>query len=242
MLGIVSALSLEAKMLTAQPNAFQILPTHATATDNDETTNILLAVSGIGAEAAEKSAMRLVDRGATALVSWGCAGGLVARMNSGDLLLPQAVISTHGEILHTDAIWRNHLMRMLPASLRPHEGILIESRCIVANPAEKRTLAKIAGAVAVDMESAAIGRVARNEGIPFIVIRSVADTLNEGIPDAITSAADAQGNIRIKQLLIPIIRQPRLWPQLIRQGLNFHAASRTLRMVAQQTDRLFHLA
>jgi len=240
MLGIVSALSIEAKMLTRHPSAFQARSGNVTQKNNG--VNILLAVSGIGAEAAEKSAARLVDRGATALVSWGCAGGLVARLASGDLLLPQAVMAADGEIFHTDAMQRNRLIHMLSASFRPHEGILIESRHIVSASSEKKILAKLAGVVAVDMESAAIARIAQRAGIPFIVIRSVADTVNDDIPEAMASAVNTQGNIRIKHLLLPVMRRPQLWPQLIRQGLNFHAASRTLRMVSEKTDRLFHLA
>ena len=38
------------------------------------------------------------------------------------------------------------------------------------------------GADAVDMESLAIGEVAANYNVPFLVIRSISDTVNEDLP------------------------------------------------------------
>ncbi len=242
MLGIVSALSVEAKMLSDHPGSFQRLSGNATAENNDKTGNILLAVSGTGPEAAKKAAMLLVSKGATSLVSWGCAGALTERLVPGDLLLPQAVMGEDGQILYTDSVCRNRLVQMLPARLKTHAGMFVESSRVVTHPGEKIILAKIAGAVAVDMESAAIGRIAQDKGIPFIIIRTVADTARDVLPEALASAVNNQGKIRMPFLLKTLLRHPGLCLPLIRQGLHFYAAARSLRMLSQETDRLFNLA
>jgi adenosylhomocysteine nucleosidase len=47
---------------------------------------------------------------------------------------------------------------------------------------EKQDLSRLTGAVALDMESAAIGNVAQSYGIPFGVVRTVSDVAGEDLP------------------------------------------------------------
>lgn len=47
---------------------------------------------------------------------------------------------------------------------------------------EKRDVARAGGAVAADMESAALGEVAASHGLPFMVIRTVSDLEEEDLP------------------------------------------------------------
>jgi nucleoside phosphorylase len=53
----------------------------------------------------------------------------------------------------------------------------------VADPAEKRRLASTYNAALVDMEAAAIARLAAMRGIPFYAIKGVSDGLNDRLPD-----------------------------------------------------------
>jgi len=228
MLGVIAALPAEAKCLTGKGGALQKLTGK----------NMLLAISGIGPEAAAKAASGLVSKGATALVSWGCAGALSASLAAGDLLLPRTVVAEDGYLFHTDTTWRDRLILSLPASLQWHEAMLAESFAIVQGKEEKRVLAQHSGAVAVDMESAAVGRMARQADIPFIVIRTVADVADESLPVCIAAAMDNNRHIVWMRLLPTLIRQPGIWLQLIRLGWHAHSAMRTLSMVSAQTDRL----
>ena len=54
---------------------------------------ILMAVSGMGCPAAAAAARRLLDAGATALVSWGMAGGLDPKLTAGTICLPRSVVT-----------------------------------------------------------------------------------------------------------------------------------------------------
>ena len=54
---------------------------------------IVIRLSGIGPERACLAAKALLERGVTALLSWGCAGGLDPKLSPGDLVLPKTVIA-----------------------------------------------------------------------------------------------------------------------------------------------------
>ena len=47
---------------------------------------------------------------------------------------------------------------------------------------EKRALAAETDAIAVDMESAALAKVARDAAVPFAIVRAVSDTRDEDLP------------------------------------------------------------
>jgi adenosylhomocysteine nucleosidase len=53
---------------------------------------------------------------------------------------------------------------------------------VVCRAVDKQDLGRVTGAVALDMESAAIGKVAQSHGIPFAVVRTVSDVADEDLP------------------------------------------------------------
>jgi len=240
-LGIVAALPAEAKCLAGWPDQYQQMPDTSVLLPSEQTKKPLLSVSGIGPEAAHAAAASLVRNGATALLSWGCAGALSKELEPGDLLLPQTILTEDGQTLHAHKIWRKRLTDQLSDTLEWHEGMLVESNKMVSGTEEKKAIAHGSGAIAVDMESAAIGRVASQAGIPFMAIRAVADSANEELPSCIAKAMTNRGRLQMKKLLPTLIPQPLLWPKLIRLGRHFHAATRTLRIVSEQSDVLFHI-
>jgi adenosylhomocysteine nucleosidase len=113
-----------------------------------------IVAGGIGAKAAERAA-RLMD--CSALISTGYAGGLAAPAARGVIVVDTAT---------------NLFDYALPQSAR---GRIADSQMMVATPAARAALAAETGAIAVDMESAAIARVATERGIPFAAIRVITD-------------------------------------------------------------------
>jgi len=239
-LGIVAALPAEAKCLSARSTQYQRISN--TSSPPEHSGQPLLCISGVGSEVAHTAATRLVEHGATALLSWGCSGALSETLKPGDLLLPETILAEDGQMFHTHEQWRHYLKTRLTGTLTWHEDMLVESRQLVSGHADKQRLASASGAIAVDMESAAIGRIAAQSGIPFMVIRAVADTADEGLPPCIAQTLDYQGQLQIRRMFPMLMRQPGLWPQLIRLGRHFHAASRTLTLVSTQADPLFHIS
>jgi adenosylhomocysteine nucleosidase len=98
---------------------------------------------------------------------------------------------------------------------------------MVAPYSEKRRLTSTYRAALVDMEAAAVARLAAMRGIPFYCFKGVSDGLNDNLPD-LNRFLDAEGQMRMKQLILSAILHPGWWPALVRMGENSRKAARNL--------------
>ncbi len=193
----------------------------------------LLQISGIGAKRAHLAARTLLEKGATSLLSWGSAGGLIEGLSPGSLVLPKNIIAVDRSVYPVDATWRENLCAQLKGKVNLHEGLLAESMTVVTRPAEKAALFKQTGAIAVDMESAAVAAEAQRAGVPFMAIRAVADPVNIALPLCAIASLDEFGKLRPLGLLKALAKNPVELFSLVRLGRNFHAAQSTLSIVAR---------
>ena len=193
----------------------------------------LLAVSGMGASAAARSATALVGAGATALASWGMAGGLDPALAAGTIFLPDEVISPDGATVATARDWRERLASALATQHPVTQGRLLTSRTAIGSPAEKATLFRTTGAVAVDMESLAVAEVASAHQLPFIAVRVIVDSAADALPQAVTAAADNEGHLQIWRLIGALARTPADLAPLLRLARRYRAANRSLAAVAR---------
>jgi adenosylhomocysteine nucleosidase len=221
MLGIVVSLPQELKGLTRQP-----IPIGTWRAITDDT---LVALSGIGAERAHKAGAVLVAHGAKALLSWGCAAALNGRISPGCLIIPVRVIGSSGEIYKVNIEWHRRLYKALERKHPVYTEALVESDAVLKTAAEKQALAKRTQAVATDMESAAIARLAQEHGVPFVALRAIVDTVSTDIPDNVLKALDRHGNISVRKLLASSYLVPADWIKIVQLGIQFSAARRTLR-------------
>lgn len=188
-------------------------------------------MSGTGPEAAERAAFRLAEEGVDALASWGCAAALAPGLKPGDLIVPEAVRSADGTVCVPDWEWRRALVEALGAQMPITGGDLAESRGLVADADAKRLLRDATSAAAVDMESAAVGRVAASRNLPFVTVRAIADTAAMHLPAAVLHALDSRGEVALPKLLGYSFRHPGQFPELVRLGRAFDATMTTLRRV-----------
>jgi adenosylhomocysteine nucleosidase len=222
-IGIVSALAAEAR--TLGPAARQGAELHRLA------DGALLAVSGIGEGAAAAAARRLVLAGATALVSFGMAGGLDPALICGAVLLPEEVVAHDGAAVSATATeWRQRLRAALPAAFIACGGRLLTSERPVATPDAKASAWRESRAAAVDMESAAIAQVARQARLPFIALRVIVDTASDQLPAAVI-AASSGGQLRLGRLFAALLRAPSDVGGLIRLSARYRIAMRVLAAV-----------
>jgi adenosylhomocysteine nucleosidase len=194
-----------------------------------------LAIAGTGPEHARQAALRLIDLGASALVSWGCAGALDPCLSPGDLIIPERILGADGRMENVDTDWRDRLLRTLSPTLPTRGSILAESPHLVPGPAEKQALFAATGASAADMESAAIARTAATRGLPLLAVRAIADSAAMALPEAVVVALSPRGDVRLPKLLSYSFRHPAQFIELARLGRAFRAAMTTLRRVRALT-------
>jgi adenosylhomocysteine nucleosidase len=192
----------------------------------------LLAVSGIGSDAAERAAHALIDAGATALVSWGMAGGLDPTLRAGTVFLPSEVLCSDGRQLSTARAWRERLGVALAPQRPIVSGKLFTCAHMIASVADKAQAFFSTGALAVDMESAAIAAIAGRHELPFIAVRVIIDTADDALPRAIV-AATRSGRLRIWRLIACLARAPGQLPALLRIALRYRVATLSLVAVAR---------
>lgn len=159
-----------------------------------------VAIGGGTPAGARAAAERLAAEGATALVSFGLAGGLDPALPAGTLLVPVAVFS-RGIRLAAD-----------PALAAGLGGVtrqaLVATEEIVATPTAKARLWRETGCAGVDLESGAVAEVARDRGVPFAVLRAICDPGKRGLPPAALAALDPAGSIAIGRVLAALARHP----------------------------------
>jgi hypothetical protein len=188
--------------------------------------------SGPGESAARAAAARAVDDGATRLVAWGLAGGLTADAVPGLLVLPEAIVGTGVPPLAVDAGWRARVLAALEGIVDVIPGNVATLPAAVTTPAAKAHTAATLGAVAVDMESRAIGEVAGRAGLPFVAIRAIVDGADDRLPAGVESLIDARGNVRLLRAVMTALRAPVEATRLHALGRQSALAHRTLARAA----------
>jgi adenosylhomocysteine nucleosidase len=193
---------------------------------------VAVACSGARPARARAEALRLIAEGATGLVSFGLAGGLAPAVASGDLILADRVVLPDGEGIAPDPAWRGRLAALIEAGgTLPHQAVVAGSDRLLATVAAKRALFEATGALAVDMESHAVAAAASAAGLPFVVVRAVADPHDQALPRAATVALGPGGEVRLAALARALLIRPDELPALLRLGRQSGRALATLRRV-----------
>jgi adenosylhomocysteine nucleosidase len=156
---------------------------------------------------AEAAAERLVAGGAKVLLSFGLAGGLDPALAAGTVVMPATVVE-NGTRFTTDPTLTGQLGG-------GGGGVMLAAAAALATPEEKRAAFAASGALAVDLESGAVARVAARHGLPFAVLRAVCDPAGRALPPAALAALDAQGAIVAWRVLVSVLARPWQIPALL---------------------------
>ena len=183
---------------------------------------------------ARKAAELLQFEHVDALISWGTATALT-NLDSGDLVLPEYIVVNNKTRYRTDPAWHEQFSSCLSnLPITTHTGNIADTEYFLETPAQKSNLHKNTGAIAADMESAAILMVANENKLPCLVIRSIVDRDCDSLSRVITRNTDLYGMPDFGNLLADIIYKPVLVLQLTTLSCAMIKASRTLRVVARQ--------
>ena len=159
-----------------------------------------VAIGGGNAEGAARAAEKLIARGANAIVSFGLAGGLDPALASGTILRPDAVL-VDGEMLRCDGA--------LVARLGGATGhFVLGGREVLTDRTQKQAAWQANKAHAVDLESGAVARMAREKDLPFAVLRAVCDPADRDLPDVALSAFNQGGAIDPLRVARALLRAP----------------------------------
>jgi adenosylhomocysteine nucleosidase len=174
----------------------------------------IAACAGAGQQAATSAFAGIENGGPIDLViSIGWAGALTSDIPAGTAHNCAGVIDARtGERFNCDAgagkLW-------LATSPR------------VADEQEKRRLATAYKTALVDMEAAAVARLAAMRGIPFYAIKGVSDPLDAKLPD-FNRFIDANGQFQTPKFVLFALLRPWIWPALIQMGENSRKASQSI--------------
>ena len=226
MIGLVIALPAEARAVTGY--------TPRSGSDIRLADGTRIELAGMGRERAMAAARRLLAEGAEGLLSFGVATGLTESAPSGYLLLPEAVLAVSGQQLPTHDGWRECWLRSA-YGLAVGTGLLAEAARVLEDAPSRRQLAGT-GAVAADMESAAVLEAAREAAVPGMVVRAVVDGHGRALPRCALAALDGSGAPAPIAFLAALARRP--WELLVLPALalDMRRALGALSAIARQAS------
>jgi hopanoid-associated phosphorylase len=200
---------------------------------------LLVRCCGARPGAAQTAAAALIGEGVAALVSFGTAGGLVPGLAPGTLVLGTRVVLADRSSAEPDSGWREKLRCRLAGQLPVVSGVVAGVTEPVLTATAKAALAAQAGAIAVDMESSEVAVAATGGGIPFAVIRAIADPHRRAIPPWVPGLVTADGHTPAGRALAGVVRHPQHLGRLIGLARDSRAAMRSLRRAAALACPLF---
>ena len=177
-----------------------------------ENGDAALVCGGIGAEAARRATEAMIREVLPVrVISVGFAGALDAALHVGQVLQPRTVINA-ADGARTE--------------VGLGEGILVSS-ATVAGKEQKVRLRKAYGAMAVDMEAAAVAQGAEARGVEFGVLKAISDAADFGPPAMDRFVAD-DGRFHSASFACHVALRPWLWGTTIALARNSAKASRAL--------------
>lgn len=188
-LGVVTGLAFEAQCLA----------------DLAREVDLHVRVSGADSRRAKSESDALIAAGCTALLSFGIAGGLDPALSPGALVVATSVIDPAGRRLPASADWSDRLAARLGDARR---GAIAGTDIMITQPPLKRRLHIDTHALAVDMESHAVAHAATTAGIPFAVLRAIADHAETRLPQWLSGVVKPDGSIRPFAVAAQIVLKP----------------------------------
>ena len=168
---------------------------------------------------------------ASCLVSFGIAGGLAPQLRAGDVVVSAEVLSDC-ERWQAEEAFRARVAE-LTAAIDAIAGPVLGTSRIMASTDEKRRTWMETGALAVDLESDVVARAACSARIPFVVVRTIADTAYRALPPAALIPLAENGTPKLASVLASVLRRPRQVAALVGLARETRAALTALALPAR---------
>lgn len=172
---------------------------------------------------------RAAAEGCRGIVSYGFAGGLCSDLRAGDIVVGSEIVGRDGRI-PTDDFWSAWLLSAIPTAVYgPIAGVDVP----VAASAARYELRLRSRALAVDMESHLIARLAAAHALRFIALRVVIDGAGRNVPAAALACVSDAGEIRGWRLARLLLARPSDAIDVIRLGADWLPARKALLSCAE---------
>ena len=188
--------------------------------------DVLTACAAGTVAGAQSAAQNLIDQGATHLISFGVCGGLSPYVKAGDLILADSVIMD-GETIELKSAW--HKAALKGSNMAAKSGAILSVATAISTPEAKHAAYEDSHAVAVDVESFAVAKAAKDNGLPCLIIRSVLDGAKQSLPEAALSGVDENGNTQIWPVIKSLLKRPQDLPALLNLARDSGRAQDTLK-------------
>jgi adenosylhomocysteine nucleosidase len=155
-------------------------------------------------------------------ISTGLAGGLRPEYRTGDVVVATEVCSSQ----KGSTIRSHERLLSIAQSCGAVAGRLMTWRRIVAESKAKKAMGLFADIV--DMETFFVMTAVSGSQVPSVGVRAISDTCEEDLPIDFTRVLDRKGNLRKKELLGELGRNPRRIPALVQFGKRSREATERL--------------
>ncbi|HZR32787.1 MAG TPA: hypothetical protein VFA76_13155 [Terriglobales bacterium] len=186
-----------------------------------ENDQAVLVCAGIGPEAARRACEAIIVLYQPEMViSAGFAGALDPALKVGDSFIPRSIVDvSDGSTVEINA----------------GDGVLL-SLGSVAGAEQKRKLAQVYSAQAIDMEAAAVARGAQARGVRFAAYKVISDELDFELPE-LDRFITSEGRFRTASFVFFAGLRPWLWSNFVRLKVNSDKAAESLCQWLEQYNR-----
>ncbi len=192
---------------------------------------VVLMHTGTGQERAQSGVATLLDRrSVSALCYVGVAGALDPSLSVESILLPTSVQTEDGQPAPSpDRQWAEQVATIGDGGVR--RGSLVTVGRVITQSEEKAALRNalaLNGPAAIDMETAAVARVAAEQEVPYLSLRIISDTADESLPDLLKDAQREDGSIDRTRVMQSAVWSPSAVPALMRMRRRVQSAAEIL--------------
>jgi adenosylhomocysteine nucleosidase len=182
-----------------------------------ERKDVVAIFCGMGRERAEQAARAVVEQYTPQiLVSAGVAGALIRSLRPGSLVLPNVIVDAATGIEYRCELGGNVV----------GGGVLVTT-FEIASTKSKAELVDCFHALVVDMEGAAIAKVAMESGLAFRCVKTISDEFDFLMPP-LAPFVDYEGYFDEARFTRWVAVRPQYWPTVITLARNTAKAVRAL--------------
>jgi adenosylhomocysteine nucleosidase len=176
---------------------------------------IVATRTGVGTARAGAATERLLAHGPFNIVYVvGIAGGVDLDLEIADLINPEVVVDGA-----TGETFRPH-----PWMAQPQKGSLVTGDELIVD-VDRIAQQRADGVVALDMETASVGRVCEQRGQRWSAVRSISDRAGTILDESVMTMLNPDGSTKLGSALAHLATHPQKIPFLVRLGTDSRKAT-----------------